>query len=535
MVCNGCNRTAEWNVFSSTAEEPAFSRYESSIKLNVIEALTTECFRFRCLDWDIEPNAKPAEYLVDIDYDEELYDDWLKPDGQKVHKSSKLTVTLYYNGTSGSEQVQQWITEKPPREYGDLRPESLPGPDSGLRNVLNKMCNNPSAILKKLRPIELTLLNAFEKQPRQCDVELSEDELCPGDETQVTITNIQDIEGAKSREFNRIVVYALEGKIIGGTPVDMGPEYRAFLVKDGTINFKYKAPTGGGVPNDKIYVYNSCDIARSDQYPLSETLTRDKIEEAKVEIKDCYEAIAEVKGRELVTEVGERAVTIGDGTSKDSRDYRSEVEASFHLMLEQTMTLPMRMHNEYYEYYKVIKIFLASFRATLNDREYSYISDSKSWSDETNTWTGRGTNPRIPEPLKRLLEMGQIICVFDDETKKAKAVLLPVPIVDYDFTRNLFQEVNGDGPSGERHSTHEDTRHEQKDLTLGPVNKSNHSSSTSLQHSPDCMVTSGDGENFMAGSGKITTDKCSHNNKDYTTCKTERTYSWKFTKIEKIK
>ena len=31
----------------------------------------------------------------------------------------------------------------------------------------------------------------------------------------------------------------------------------------------YRAPTGGGVPNDKLYVYNSCDFARSDQYHLS--------------------------------------------------------------------------------------------------------------------------------------------------------------------------------------------------------------------------------------------------------------------------
>jgi len=390
------------------------------------------------------------------------------------------------------------------------------------------MCDNDDSLLRQLKPIEQTLLYDFEQKPLQCDVELEEDELCPGDETEVTLNNLLDLGGAQSREFNRIVVHALEGKIIGGTPLDLDPQ-------DGTIKFTYKAPTGGGVPSDKLYIYNSCDIARSDQYHLSRTETRDKIEEANVKIKDCYEAIAEVKSREVVTEVGERSVSIGTGTSTDRRKYRSEVEASFHLMLEESLTLPMAMYNEYYEYYKVKEIHLASFKATLNDRVYSYISDSNGWSDETNTWDGRGSNPRIPEGLKRMMMMGQIICIFDSESKKAKAVLLASPTFEYDLTRNLFQEVEGADSSGERSTTNERTEDKKNEFTVGPVNKSNNASPTSLQHSPDCLVTSGDGINFMSGSGKISNDECSHNKMDYTTCKTERTYSWKFTKKLKTK
>jgi hypothetical protein len=72
-------------------------------------------------------------------------------------------------------------------------------------------------------------------------------------------------------------------------------------------------------------------------------------------------------------------------------------------------------------------------------------------------------------------------------------------------------------------------------LTIGPVNKSNPSSPTSFQHSSDYRVTSGDGINFMAGSGKVTNDDCPHTEKDYTTCRTERTYSWTFKKMKKLK
>ena len=533
MSCDGCIRTADWDIFSLTVEDSSLDGYENTIKQHLLTTLVTDCFHLKS-EWELRPDEKPVEYLFDIDYDEELYDDWIKPDGQKVLKSSKLTVALYYNGTRGRELIQQWMTEKPQRDLGDLKPEALPGPDSGLRIVLNKMCDNQSALLRQLKPIELTLLNDFEKQPQKCDVELAEDELCPGDETEVTIHNIQDVDGASSREFNRIVVQALEGKILGGTPLDIGPEYKAFLVNDGAINFKYRAPTGGGVPNDKLYVYNSCDIARSDQYHLSRTHTLDKIEEAKVKIKDCYKAFAEVKWREVVTERGERSTSIGSGSSKQSRDYRSEVEATVHMMFEEAATLPI-MNNEYSEHYMLKKIVLANLKATLRDKVYDYSADSHGWSDQTRTFEGRGTNSRIPDHLKRMYEMGQMICIFDAKTKKAKAILLPNPIVNYDFTINLLQVDKFEDSSGHREFTYENIENKTKDLMIGPVNKSDSSSSISFQYSPDDLVTSGDGVSFMAGSGKATDDDCPHSEKEYTKCKTERIYSWIFKKMKKTK
>ncbi|EMR74150.1 hypothetical protein MCGE09_00178 [Thaumarchaeota archaeon SCGC AB-539-E09] len=529
MSCDSCLRRADWDIFASSAEESTLDGIESSIKGHIMDALTTACFHFR-EDWELGPDEKPAEYLVDIDFDLDLYDDWIKPNGQKVLKSSKLTVALYYNGSSSKELVQQWIREKPERDYGDLRPESLPGPGNGLSFVLNGMCDNSKSILRQLRPIEQTVLYDFEKKPLQCDVELSEDELCPGDESEVTINNLLDLGGAQSREFNRIVVHALEGKILGGTPLDIDPEYKAFLVKDGTIKFTYKAPTGGGVPNDKLYIYNSCDISRSDQYNLSRTLTRDKIEEANVEIKDCYEAIAEINWREVVTERGERSFSGRSGSSKQSREYRSEIEATFNMMFEEAATIPMFMNSEYYEYYFVKKIALSDFKATLSDKVYNYSSDSKGWNDQTNTYDGRSTNPRIPEPLKKMYENAQMMVIFDAETKKAKAVLLPNPSLDYDFTINMVQVVIFEDSQGHREFSHENTEHNKKGLTVGIVNESNSSSPTSFQYSPDYLVTSGDGVNYMAGSGKMSNDECPHSEKDYTKCKTERTFSWKFSK-----
>lgn len=538
MSCTSCLRRADWDVFATTAEASTLDRVESSIKGHILMAMLTECFHVRAEDWALRPEEKPAEYLIDIDFDLGLYEDWIKPSGEKVLRSSKLTIGLYYNGSSSKELVQQWIADKPQYErdhYDEHRPESLPDAESGRNWVLNRMCDNDRSILRQIRPIEQTVLYAFEQKPLQCDVELAEDELCPGDETEVTINNLLDLGGAQSREFNRIVVHALEGKILGGTPLDLDPQYKAFLVKDGTIKFTYKAPTGGGVPSDKLYIYNSCDIARSDQYHLSRTETRDKIEEANVTIKDCYEAIAEVNWREVVTERGEREFPGTSGSSKDSRDYRREIRATFHMMFEEAATIPTPMNNEYLEYYFVRKIFLSNFQATLRDKVYHFSSDSHGWNDQTRTFSGRSTNARIPKHLMRMYEMAQMMVIFDAETKKAKAVLLPNPMMNYDFTIKMVQVDKFEDSQGHREFSHEDTEHRTEEITIGNVNKNNGSSHTSFQTSPDYLVTSGDGVNFMAGSGEMSNDDCSHGKKDYTTCKTERTFSWTFKKMKKLK
>jgi len=129
-----------------------------------------------------------------------------------------------------------------------------------------------------------------------------------------------------------------------------------------------------------------------------------------------------------------------------------------------------------------------------------------------------------------MYEMGQMMVIFDAETKKAKAVLLPNPGMVYDFTINMVQVVIFEDSKGRREFSHENTEHNEEGLTVGIVNESNSSSPTSFQYSPDTLVTSGDGVNYMAGSGKMSNDECPHHEKDYTTCKTERTYSWKFSK-----
>ena len=173
MTCTSCLRRADWDIFASTAEASTLDRIESSIKGHILMAMLTECFHLRAEDWELRPDEKPTEYLVDIDFDLGLYEDWIKPNGEKVLRSSKLTIGLYYNGSSSKELVQQWIADKPQYErehYDDHRPESLPDAESGRNWVLNRMCDNPRSILRQIRPIEQTVLYDFEQKPLQCDV-----------------------------------------------------------------------------------------------------------------------------------------------------------------------------------------------------------------------------------------------------------------------------------------------------------------------------------------------------------------------------
>ena len=104
-----------------------------------------------------------------------------------------MEIRLYYNGKT-EELVKSWPTEH----------------DSKIvyyRAHRNKwFYRGEKLIARKIRPIELTVLNDFEKRPWKCDISLEKDEICPGDEISVLLTNIQDIAGKQSREFNRVVV-----------------------------------------------------------------------------------------------------------------------------------------------------------------------------------------------------------------------------------------------------------------------------------------------------------------------------------------
>lgn len=78
-------------------------------------------------------------------------------------------------------------------------------------------------------------------------------------------------------------------------------------------------------------------------------------------------------------------------------------------------------------------------------------------------------------------------------------------------------------------------KNETESISVLVGEKKTNISRISLLTFPEYLVTSGDGTTFMAGSGKVTIDDCSHHKRDYTTCKTEKIFKWEFRRNKKNK
>lgn len=221
-----------------------------SIWYRLAEQLTTDCFHMRHYN-----DAAPAEYLftADLSRNGPADGDW------------RLVLNLFYNGTT-RELVGTWTTT------------GSPG------GCLNRMFKNDDAVVKRLKPIEATSLSDFEKRPHDCDIRLSKDEVMPGETVDVAVEDIRDSRGQTSRGFNRIVVEAKEGEIMGGVKLESNPSQSAFKVGNGKVFFVYKRPDSCDLREDTISIYNSCNIFGEDVSPLAKTEIKNKIGEKKIKL-----------------------------------------------------------------------------------------------------------------------------------------------------------------------------------------------------------------------------------------------------------
>lgn len=260
--CDGCIRRYIIENISSDAGE----LNEHSIKNQLNNTVITPCFHALSSGEEVPGEFKPMmhprphEYYFLVSYEE----------GLKGEVKSKLRVDLFFNG-SPEEHVRTWTTE-------------TSNPNAKYTWHKNSMFVNNSAVLRKFYPMELTVLNEFEKRPYTCEIRPEKETLNPGETIEVEITNIQDIEGLKSREFNRLIIQSPDGEIIGGTPLTADNDLKAFRVGDGTVKFRYRASESCENPENTIIVYNSCDILREELWPLAISDMKDKIAEKKLRL-----------------------------------------------------------------------------------------------------------------------------------------------------------------------------------------------------------------------------------------------------------
>lgn len=264
-ACEGCLRSASVDIKTNAGD-----RMISSIRMLLAESFVSPCFHIKVPASEIPERFRglttgdrPPEYMISAEFLENL----------SGEITSSLEVNLYYIGTT-RELVKGWKTEHSSQLV------SFPW-------HRNKWVENRDAIARSIRPVEATLLKDFEKRPETCKIEVSNEDICAGEVVDITVTGINDYMGRSSREFNRIVVQAVEGKILNGESAALDPDLKAFKVGNGRIQVRYKAPDPGGPDQDTIYVYNSCEILREDLLPLSQTQPRDKIAEQKIDFSEC--------------------------------------------------------------------------------------------------------------------------------------------------------------------------------------------------------------------------------------------------------
>ena len=168
--CDGCKRTAVLKETIGLERDSFLSRLS--------ERSTTPCFHLlhsgKTNEFGAYSKWKPPEYYFTASYETNL----------KGQIKSRLSISLYFED---GEMIHNWKTESD-------------RPSVTFHWHLRNMFINPSALFRKWVPLDITLLNDFEKRPEKCDINLDKEELFPGQETQVKISNIVDFEGRKSRD-----------------------------------------------------------------------------------------------------------------------------------------------------------------------------------------------------------------------------------------------------------------------------------------------------------------------------------------------
>jgi len=241
----------------------------------------------------------------------------------------------------------------------------------------------------------------YERIPERCEIELERQEVSPGQNVEVQLSDIVDAEGRKSKEVNRIVVYASNGEITGGTELDADPRFKAFRVGDGSIGFSYQAPDtedNPGNEDDTIVVYNSCDILPEHRSPLSSTQPGDTIAEKTITMVKAHDADAKLTAR------------CHSEDSNTSIDWEFTLKATF--QYHDTMA----DEDSFSENYDVMSYELSDVSSTVID---------KTDGSRIETHRGEINDMHVPDSME---------IEFDARTGAAMEVNLPVVVFDLIFT-----------------------------------------------------------------------------------------------------
>jgi len=249
----------------------------SSMKTLLNELFLPECFgilgtekvealrkKAEELGWPeavIPRNYKQPEYSFEIDFVSGL-DEYRESDGRPVR--SRMKVTMFFDGDE-REEIHQWNTVGTwdlPSDGGT----TLNGHHNKLRHAYR---DGPSIT---------EIIDDFEKRPDNCQMKLEEEVVKLGQIIEIELSDFKDVMGETSREFNRVMLQVLHGKILNGMPSKYSDGLRIFPIGDEPIKIKYQAPDSCEVSVDSLIINSTCDILDEDREPYADTELDEQIQ-----------------------------------------------------------------------------------------------------------------------------------------------------------------------------------------------------------------------------------------------------------------
>jgi len=221
------------------------------------------------LDWpeaDIPENYTQPEYSFDVDFVSGLEKQPRERDDRPI--VSRLKVSMYFEGDE-RELVHEWEGK------GTLNPDS--GESSGFSVVQGRLGK-----AYKEGPSITEIIDEFEKRPDDCEMELEEDVVKLGQVVEIELSDFKDVKGETSREFNRVMLEVLHGKILNGMPSKHSADHRVFPIGEGPIKIRYEAPDNCDTSSDSLKINSSCEILDEEREPYADTELEEEIQSKEI-------------------------------------------------------------------------------------------------------------------------------------------------------------------------------------------------------------------------------------------------------------
>jgi hypothetical protein len=269
-----CDRHAFVKELKSDIDDPI-----DSVEYHLAETLTTSCFHLISHKASIggEPlkptNPQPEEYYFNANFAKNLGGTFNK---YGTEYKSRLTINLFFNGNP-EELVKTLTTD---------------GTNNDWNAHNNLMFDNKDAVINQIKPID-AFLKDYERMPVVASIKLPQDEVNAGETIDIPVEYLVDDKGRSPQPFQRVLVKAELGKILGGTQAG---EYMVFKPGSSSFTFQYKAPDNCDKgSSDTITIYNSCDISDKTQ-PLSSTTPKKQIVKKTINVKCEIQSYLDING-----------------------------------------------------------------------------------------------------------------------------------------------------------------------------------------------------------------------------------------------